>query len=208
MRQFLLSIAVGFIALGACTRSDAGQKKANTVVSNAEILFETNRGSFVIRLFGDKAPISTQNFLEYVDAKFYDGTVFHRVIPDFMIQGGGFTKDLQQKSTRAPIKNEADNGLTNKRGTVAMARTNVVDSATAQFFINVKDNRMLDHTANNFGYAVIGEVIEGMDVIEAIRNQPTRCPSWTGEAACNDSLPPGMRDVPKEPIIITKARRK
>jgi peptidyl-prolyl cis-trans isomerase A (cyclophilin A) len=207
MRQLVLSLVVGFITLGACTRGDAGQKAAAGPVGSPTVVFETTKGKIVVKLFGDKAPISTRNLLEYIESGYYNGTIFHRVIPDFMIQGGGFTDKLDQKPTKDPIKNEADNGLSNKRGTLAMARTNVVDSATAQFFINVKDNRQLDHARDNFGYAVIGEVVEGMDVVDAIRNVPTRCPSWTGEA-CLDKLPTGMRDVPVDPVIITKAYKK
>lgn len=207
MRQFFISLAIGLITLGACTRGDAGQKKNEGPLGSPEIVFETSKGKIVVKLYGDKAPISSRNMLDYVSKGFYDGTVFHRVIPDFMIQGGGFTQDLQQKSAGQPIKNEADNGLTNKRGTLAMARTNVVDSATAQFFINVKDNRQLDHSTNNFGYAVFGEVIEGMDVVDAIRNVPTRCPSWTGQP-CNEAIPNNLRDVPAESVIITKAYKK
>lgn len=185
----------------------ATKKKSETQSSNPHVVFETTKGKIVVRLFADKAPISTRNMLDYVHAHFYDGLIFHRVIADFMMQGGGFDKNLAQKPTRAPIKNEADNGLTHKRGTLAMARTNVVDSATSQFFINFKDNAALDHTPQSFGYAVIGEVVDGMDVVEAIRNVPTRCPSATGEA-CKDNLPPGMRDVPKEPVVILKAYKK
>jgi peptidyl-prolyl cis-trans isomerase A (cyclophilin A) len=207
MRQLVLSLFFGLVTLGACTRGDAGQKKPSATVGSPVVVFETNKGKIVVKLFGDKAPISTQNMLDYVEAGHYNGTIFHRVIPDFMIQGGGFTEKLEQKPTKDPIKNEADNGLSNKRGTLAMARTNVVDSATAQFFINVKDNSQLNHSRDNFGYAVVGEVIEGMDVVDAIRNVPTRCPSWTGEA-CLDKLPPGMRDVPVDPVIITKAYKK
>jgi len=194
------------MTLVACTQSDAGQKKAGSV-GNPEIVLETSKGNITIKLNGEKAPVSTRNFLSYVESGFYNGTIFHRVIPDFMIQGGGFSKELEHKATEAPIKNEADNGLLNKRGTGALARTNEVDSATAQFFINGRDNRALDHTNTNFGYAVIGEVTEGMDVVDAIRNAPTRCPSWTGQP-CLEKLPPGMRDVPVEPIVITKAYKK
>lgn len=203
-----LSFLVGCMALAfAGPAQGAGKKRAESAAGNPQVVFETSRGKIVVRLFADKAPISTRNMLDYVQSKFYDGLIFHRVIPDFMMQGGGFDKALAQKTTKAPIKNEADNGLTNRRGTVAMARTNVVDSATSQFFINFKDNAALDHTPQSFGYAVIGEVVDGMDVVETIRNTPTRCPSWTGEP-CQDTLPPGLRDVPKEPIVILKAYKK
>src|SRR3972149_8867242 len=133
---------------------------------------ETSLGNIKIELDQAKAPITVKNFLSYVDEKFYDGTIFHRVIGNFMIQGGGFTADMQQKRVKAPIKNEAGNGLKNMTGTMAMARTNVVDSATAQFFINVVDNDFLDHqntTSQGFGYAVFGKVIQGMDVVEKIK---------------------------------------
>ncbi len=137
---------------------------------------KTSLGEMTIELYPDKAPISVKNFLDYVDAKFYDGTIFHRVIPNFMIQGGGFTPDMQQKPTRAPIKNEAGNGLKNTTGTLAMARTGVVDSATAQFFINTVDNGFLDHrdeTPAGFGYAVFAKVVNGMDVVKKIAAVPT-----------------------------------
>ena len=140
------------------------------------VLMKTSLGEITIELYPDKAPITVKNFLDYVDAKFYDGTIFHRVIPGFMNQGGGFTADMQQKPTRAPIKSEAGNGLKNTVGTVAMARTGVVDSATAQFFINTADNAFLDHrdeTAAGFGYAVFGKVVNGMDVVKKIAAAPT-----------------------------------
>lgn len=174
---------------------------------NPEVVLETNKGAITIRLFADKAPISTKNFLDYVKAGFYTGTVFHRVIPGFMIQGGGMTQDLKEKPTQPDIKNEAANGLSNKRGTLAMARTAVVDSANSQFFINLVDNGRLDHKSTNpaeYGYAVFGEVVSGMDVVDAIAKVERLCPSMP-PAPCNSPLPPGMRDVPKDPIIITKA---
>jgi len=139
-----------------------------------------------------------KNFLEYVDAGFFDGTVFHRVIPGFMIQGGGFGKDMVQKPTRAQIKNEANNGLVNARGTLAMARTNVVDSATAQFFINLKDNDFLNHSSpdpRGYGYAVFGRVISGMDVVDKIAAVPTGSKG-------------GHSDVPKTNVVIESAKRK
>jgi cyclophilin family peptidyl-prolyl cis-trans isomerase len=157
----------------------------------------TSLGDIRIQLDPDKAPVSVENFLRYVSDGFYDGTVFHRVIPGFMVQGGGFTPDMQQKPTRTPIKNEAGNGLTNERGTVAMARTNVVDSATAQFFINVVDNDFLNHTSpdpRGFGYAVFGRVIEGMDVVDEIVKAPTTTRGVN-------------QNVPVEPIVIQRAVR-
>jgi len=133
-------------------------------------------GDIKIELNEDKAPVTVKNFLAYVNDKFYDGTIFHRVIPDFMIQGGGMDKDMKEKKTNAPIKNEAGNGLKNDVGTLAMARTSVVDSATAQFFINVKDNGFLNHrdeTPTGFGYAVFGKVVDGMDVVRKIEHVAT-----------------------------------
>lgn len=130
-------------------------------------------GAIEVELFTDQAPLSVENFLQYSKDGHYDGTVFHRVIPGFMVQGGGFDKNLNQKPTRAPIKNEADNGLKNERGTLAMARTSEVDSATSQFFINVSNNSFLDHGARDFGYAVFGKVTKGLDVVDKIVNTPT-----------------------------------
>ena len=182
----------------------------SAVAKNPQVVLETTLGKIVVELDEAKAPISTKNFLQYVDSGQYSGTVFHRVIADFMIQGGGFTADLKQKPVKEPIKNEADNGLKNVRGTVAMARTGVVDSATAQFFINTVDNSMLDHRSNDqggFGYAVFGKVVEGMDVVEKIRAVKTQCPSKL-HMACDKPLPPGMMDVPETPVVINKAYRK
>jgi len=159
---------------------------------NPMVLMSTSLGDIKIELYADKAPETVKNFLAYVNDKFYDGTIFHRVIGSFMIQGGGFDKDMQQKATKAPIKNEAGNGLTNDTGTLAMARTGVVDSATAQFFINVKDNAFLNHRDESqagFGYAVFGKVVEGMDVVHKIEHVQTT------------SKGP-YQDVPAEPVII------
>ena len=159
---------------------------------NPQVLMETSMGNVRIELFKEKAPITVRNFLSYVKEGFYDGLIFHRVIGTFMIQGGGFDETMNQKKTKFAIKNEAANGLSNKRGTLAMARTNVVDSATSQFFINVVDNDFLDHrgkTADQFGYAVFGQVIEGMDVLDAIKGVKT------GNKG-------GHSDVPLEPVII------
>lgn len=159
-----------------------------------QVVLETSKGDITLELFDDKAPITVENFLQYVDGGHYDGTIFHRVIPDFMIQGGGFDTDMQQKPTRDPIKNEADNGLSNEPYTVAMARTQVVDSATSQFFINTADNVFLDHGSRDFGYAVFGKVVDGVDIVDAINEVDT------GSRA-------GHRDVPMEMITIEKARR-
>jgi len=133
------------------------------------IRFETSLGAFTIELFEKDAPVTVQNFLDYVDAGHFDGTVFHRVIPGFVVQGGGMTEDMKQKTTRAPIKNEAANGLKNERGTLAMARTADVDSATSQFFINTgTKNAFLDHKVRDYGYAVFGKVVGGMDIVDKI----------------------------------------
>jgi len=162
---------------------------------NPRVRFETSLGVIEIELNADKAPISTENFLAYVNDGSYAGTIFHRVIPGFMVQGGGFTADMQRKPTRDPIKNEATNGLRNDRGTVAMARTSVVDSATGQFFINVVDSEFLNHKSKDtrgYGYAVFAKVTSGMDVVDRIVSVPTTTRS-------------GMRDVPREPVVIVKA---
>lgn len=162
---------------------------------NSVVRFETSKGDVIVELFDDKAPISVKNFVQYVDEGFYVDTIFHRVIPNFMVQGGGMTEDLQPKKTHAPIKNEASNGLSNTRGTLAMARTNVVDSATAQFFINVVDNPFLNFrvpTPEGYGYAVFGKVKTGMDVVDKIRDVKTGSVSY-------------YQDVPKEPIFIKGA---
>ena len=158
------------------------------------IRFETTLGNFTIELYEDKAPVSAENFLKYVDEAFFDGTVFHRIVPGFVIQGGGFTEDMSQKKNHPPIKNEADNGVKNTRGTLSMARTNDINSATSQFFVNLKDNDFLDHTRGNFGYAVFGKVTEGMDVIDKI-------------AAVKTGRRRGFEDVPLDPVIMTSVRR-
>ncbi len=137
------------------------------------ITIKTNHGDISVELFEDKAPISCENFRQYVKDGHFDGTVFHRVIPNFMIQGGGMDENMQSKPTRDPIKNEADNGESNLRGTLAMARTGVVDSATSQFFINLRDNDFLNHGSRDFGYAVFGKVSDGMDVVDKIAAVPT-----------------------------------
>lgn len=158
-----------------------------------KIRLVTNKGNIIIELNPDKAPITVENFLTYVNDGFFDGTVFHRVIPGFMIQGGGMTDQLVRKPTRAPIRNEAGNGLLNQRGTISMARTNNPDSATSQFFINVNDNVSLDYRgAASPGYAVFGQVVEGMDVADAIVSAPTKSVG-------------GHRNVPVVPIYIEKA---
>lgn len=142
-------------------------------MANPKVMIKTNLGEFEVELDAGKAPLSTANFLQYVKDQHYNGTVFHRVIPGFMVQGGGFDESFNQKPTRDPVKNEADNGMKNLRGTLAMARTNVVDSATSQFFVNLKDNSFLDHGSRDFGYAVFGKVTGGMDVVDKIAETPT-----------------------------------
>ena len=168
---------------------------------NPKVALDTSMGKIVLELYRDKAPKTVENFLGYVDDGFYNGTLFHRVIPDFMVQGGGFGEDHQQKPTKAPIQNEARNGLLNTRGTIAMARTPDPHSATAQFFINTVDNRMLNHTsasAEGWGYAVFGKVIEGMDVVDAIAKTATSIRLLNGHPA---------RDVPVMPVVIKSASR-
>ena len=163
--------------------------------ANPQVKLQTSMGDITVELDAEKAPISTENFISYVNDGFYDGTIFHRVIADFMIQGGGMEPDMSQKNTKAPIKNEANNGLSNKRGTLAMARTQVVDSATAQFFINTVDNDFLNHqneTVMGYGYAVFGKVVEGMETVDAIRHVAT------GNSGMH-------QDVPKESVLIEKA---
>lgn len=140
---------------------------------NQNIVINTSKGAIEVELFTDQAPLSVENFLQYSRDGHYDGTVFHRVIPGFMVQGGGFDKDMNQKTTRPAIKNEADNGLKNERGTLAMARTSEVNSATSQFFINVANNSFLDHGGRDFGYAVFGKVTKGLDIVDNIVSMPT-----------------------------------
>jgi cyclophilin family peptidyl-prolyl cis-trans isomerase len=158
------------------------------------IRFETTLGDFTIELFEKEAPLSVANFVKYIDSGFFDGTIFHRIVPGFVIQGGGFTEDMTQKRTNPPVKNEADNGLKNSRGTLSMARTNDINSATSQFFVNLKDNDFLDHTRGNFGYAVFAKVVDGMDVIDKI-------------AAVETGRKRGFDDVPVEAVIMKSVRR-
>lgn len=157
------------------------------------VVLSTTLGDIKIELFEKQAPITTANFISYIRDGFFDGTIFHRVIPGFMIQGGGLTPDMMDKAVKAPIKNEAKNGLKNKRGTLSMARTSAIDSATSQFFINVNDNDFLDHGVRDFGYAVFAEVIEGMDVIDRI-------------AAVKTGNKGFHSDVPLEPVVIISAK--
>ena len=158
------------------------------------IVISTSLGDITVDLFADKAPVTVKNFLAYVDAGFYDGTIFHRVIPDFMAQCGGFTPDMKQKTTLPPIKNEADNGLSNEPYTLAMARTSDINSATSQFFINLADNVFLDHGKRDFGYAVFGKVVKGTEVVDKIGEVKT------GSAG-------GHRDVPVQAVTINSVRK-
>lgn len=175
----------------------AGAPAAEPAKETDMVIIKTTLGDIQVKLAADKAPLTVANFLAYADAKHYDGTIFHRVIDGFMVQGGGFDRNMRQKPTKAPIKNEAANGLRNKRGTLAMARTAIVDSATSQFFINVKDNDFLDFRAPNpqgFGYCVFGEVVAGMDVVDRIKGVRT-------------GVKAGMADVPLETVEILSVER-
>jgi len=189
MKRFLYLV----VALGLLGTSPACAAEKNPVV-----VMDTSMGTIKIELFADKAPGTVKNFLTYVDEKFYDGTIFHRVIPKFMIQGGGFKPGLKEKDTHDPIKNEADNGLANKRGTIAMARQPQPNTATAQFYINVEDNKSLDkaNDPKGFGYCVFGKVIEGMDVVDKIKAVKTKV-----------VVPGKFEDVPVEDVIIKQVRR-
>jgi cyclophilin family peptidyl-prolyl cis-trans isomerase len=196
----LLTVAVLAYGCGEKTnKAKAGKKiinsERNIVKSQSNVVkLETSMGNIVIELNEQAAPVTVRNFLGYVEAGFYDGTIFHRVIPGFMIQGGGFTPQMMQKKTLDPIINEAKNGLSNKRGTISMARSNNPNSATAQFFINHRDNDFLDYVDNNQpGYAVFGKVIEGMDVVDAI-------------ALVETTTRNGMEDVPVKPVVIISAK--
>lgn len=182
------------IAIAACSVLFAANLMAATPAKPTRVVLDTSFGAIEIQLEDQKAPISTANFLGYVDSNFYNNTIFHRVIPGFMAQGGGFTAQMQQKPTKDPIKNEANNGLHNVRGTVAMARTSQVNSATSQFFINTADNAMLDNGVRDFGYAVFGKVVKGMDVVDQIVN------AQSGNKQ-------GMQNVPLDPIYIKSAKR-
>ena len=157
------------------------------------IRFETTLGDFTIEFYEKEAPESVANFKRYIDDGFFDGTIFHRIVPGFVIQGGGFTEDMSQKRTKPPVKNEADNGLKNSRGTLSMARTSDINSATSQFFVNLKDNDFLDNSRGNFGYAVFARVTQGMDVIDKI-------------AAVETGRKRGFDDVPVDAVIMKSVR--
>jgi len=158
------------------------------------VRFETSHGTFTVELFPEKAPVSVENFLKYVDDGHFDGTIFHRIIPGFVIQGGGLTADFANKKTRAPISNEANNGVKNTRGSLSMARTNEVNSATSQFFVNLADNAFLDHGPRDYGYAVFGRISDGMDVIDRI-------------ARVRTGTRQGYKDAPLEDVVVVSARR-
>ena len=188
MLKKIIAVLTLSLLLGAVAAAGAAE------AGNPRVLMETSLGKIKVELFAKEAPVSTKNFLDYVNKGTYNGTIFHRVISGFMIQGGGFTKDMVPKPTGAPIKNEAGNGLKNDRGTLAMARTGAPDSATDQFFINVVNNNGLNRPSpDGFGYAVFGKVIEGMDVVDKIRSVKT-------------GFKQGSQDVPETPVVITSVK--
>jgi peptidyl-prolyl cis-trans isomerase A (cyclophilin A) len=197
----VLAGCVSVLLIGVAVRAEEAAVTTNvpaTVESKGAenmVIMKTSKGDIKIELNAEKAPVTVKNFLSYVDDKFYDGTIFHRVINGFMIQGGGFTAQMSQKGTKAPIVNEASNGLKNDRGTIAMARTGDPNSATAQFFINVVNNDGLNRPSpDGHGYCVFGKVVEGLDVVDAIKAAAT-------------TVKAGMRDVPAETITILEVRR-
>jgi peptidyl-prolyl cis-trans isomerase B (cyclophilin B) len=198
-RTFTLMVAIAGIMLAVSTAVWSGETKMKkSEKKNPVVIIKTTMGDITVELFQDKAPVTVKNFLAYVKNKAYDGTIFHRVIDNFMIQGGGFTPSMKQVNTLPPIKNEAGNGLKNDRGTIAMARTNQVNSATNQFFINLKDNDFLNHRSNSpqeFGYAVFGKVTDGMEVVDRIARVKTTTRGF-------------HRDVPSEDIIIESVELK
>lgn len=189
----LLAVAALLLGLGSVLHSTGLEAQSPSANNNPQVVIHTSMGDITLELYADKAPVSVENFIRYANSGFYDGTIFHRVISHFMIQGGGLTADLKDKPTSEPIVNEAINGLSNKRGTIAMARTGNPHSATSQFFINVQDNGNLDYTDQNssrgWGYAVFGKVTAGMDVVDQIRFVETK------------TVPP-YSDVPVEPVVI------
>lgn len=187
--KYLIGFAL-LVGAFAAAKLPAQEKDKNPLV-----IMDTSHGKIIIELFVDKAPITAKNFLKYTDDKFYDGLIFHRVIADFMIQGGGMEPGMKEKRTRDSIKNEAGNRLSNERGTIAMARTDDPDSATTQFFINVTDNKRLDRSEDSAGYAVFGRVVDGMDVVDKIRRVET-------------GTRKGHKNVPLQDVLIRSVRRK
>ena len=192
--KLLAVIGLIILPLMISSCNSSGKDSSNKAKGDSPVvLISTSEGDIKVKLNKEEAPITVENFLGYVNDGYYDGIIFHRVIPNFMIQTGGFTPDMKQKTPKAPIKNEANNGLLNNRGTLSMARTSEVDSATSQFFINVNDNNFLNNGERDFGYAVFGEVIEGMDVVDKI-------------AAVQTGTSGQFRDVPQEAIVINSAK--
>ena len=198
MKRLMPTVGSLILMVVSVTAFAKDVKKEPKMETNPVVVMKTDLGTVELELYQKQAPESVKNFLRYVDEGFYNGTIFHRVIPTFMIQGGGFTESMEQKKVHEPIKNEASAELSNDRGTLAMARTQIVDSATAQFFINVTDNLFLNHrdkTAQGFGYAVFGKVVSGMDVVDKIKAVPT-----TSKA--------GNQDVPVKAVVIESIKRK
>ena len=198
MKQLLSQIIITALILfciSACSNSKENVTANNTKIedTNNTVIFITNKGNIKIKLYPEKAPITVKNFLSYIDSGFYSNTIFHRIIPGFVIQGCGFSKEMDRKKTLPPIKNEADNGLKNLRGTLSMARTNDVNSATSQFFINLKNNVSLDHGSRDFGYAVFAEVFEGMEIVDKIASVKTT----------NSPMP----NIPVEQVVIESVKR-
>jgi cyclophilin family peptidyl-prolyl cis-trans isomerase len=191
-------MSICYVLLGLLLQAATPAAPLPPAPGNPVVTIETSMGAITIELFKDQAPVSTANFLQYVRDGFYPGTIWHRVVPGYVIQGGGYTADLGEKATRPPIQNEATNGLSNRRGTVAMARTRALRSATSQFYINLSNNARLDHQGLSpevFGYAVFGRVIDGMDVVDRI-------------GAVKTGVREGMEDVPLEPVIIKAVTEK
>lgn len=206
MKRVMMALAMS-IMVCSCAHTQKQQSEtvkatedavtASRKGTNMSVIIETSLGTIKADLWADKSPETVKNFLQYTDDKFFDGLIFHRVMDGFMIQGGGFSPDMKQKATRGPVKNEARSDVKNKRGTLAMARTQVVDSATAQFFINLVDNGFLDHSNNTpqgFGYCVFGQVTEGMDVVDKIAKVKTTTKGFN-------------ENVPVEPVVIKSIRR-
>lgn len=187
-----LAAVVAVLALGSVSLSAQTPAPAPAAKPYPRVALDTSKGKIVVELFPDKAPLTVANFLQYVKSGFYDGVIFHRVIPDFMVQTGGFTPDMKQKPTKGQISNESKNGLSNERGTLAMARLSEPHTASSQFFINLKGNRSLDHSPRGWGYTVFGKVVEGMEVVDSIATVRTATKGQHG-------------DVPVEPILIKKA---